>query len=204
MSFFPSEVVTAPAHLPVAASDAALAAAVTEEIERTILWRGIVRQERKITIDGALPSRLELEPIVSITSLTRWTPTDAAAVIDATGYDFVSRDPLGATIFAAPGKAWPAAARDIGSFEIVYQCGWTVEPESSPGANDAVNEVPASVKLMIERAIAFRAGSGVGDIAIGSLKLSVADSYETDRIPPAIADIGRAYQFRPGLFAGRL
>ena len=56
---------------------------------------------------------------------------------------------------------------------------------------------------MVKRAVEFRAGSGVGDIAIGSLKLSVADSYATDQIPREIASIGRAYQYRPGLFASR-
>ena len=55
---------------------------------------------------------------------------------------------------------------------------------------------------MIERAIAFRAGSGLGDITIGSLKIAVAPSYRTDRIPPEIANIGRAYAYRPGIFAG--
>ena len=43
----------ADASLPVIATDAALVAAVVEEIERTILWRAIVRQTRLILIDGA-------------------------------------------------------------------------------------------------------------------------------------------------------
>ena len=164
------EVVTPPTALPitVAAADMALAAAVVEEIERAILWRGLVAQTRRITLDGPLPPRIELEPITAIVSLTKWTPTDAAAVLDADSYDFVSRDPLGATIFAAPGKNWPAPERDVGSFSLVYSCGWEVSPESAPGVGNAVNEVPASVQLMVERAIAFRAGSGLGDLRIGS------------------------------------
>ena len=202
MNFFPSGVVTAPAHLPVAASDAALAAAVTEEVERTILWRAIVRQERKVVIDGVLPI-LEIEPAVSITSLTRWTPTDPAEIIDEGSYSLVSRDPAGALIASEPGHAFPAPLRPFGSFEIIYQCGWTVTPASTPGAGDAVNDVPASIRHMVSRAISFRQGAGLGDIAIGSLRLSVADSYSTDRIPPAISSIGRAWNFRPGLFAGR-
>ena len=99
MNLFVNEIVTPPAHLPITASDTALAAAVTEEIERTILWRAIVLQERRILIDGPLPSRLEIEPVTSIVSLTRWTPArfperkargrggpgseDTAVVIDA-------------------------------------------------------------------------------------------------------------------------
>ena len=71
MSLFVSEIVTPPASLPLIATDAALAAAVVEEIERTILWRAVVRQERRILIDGALPSRIEIEPVTAITSLTR-------------------------------------------------------------------------------------------------------------------------------------
>ena len=85
--------------------------------------------------------------------------------------------------------------RPIGSFSLTYMAGW--------GVTDTENHVPASVKLLIERAVSFRAGSGLGDIAIGSLKLSVADSYSTDRIPPEISSIGRAWAFRPGIFAAR-
>ena len=203
MSLFVSQIVTPAAHLPITATDEALASAVVEEIERGILWRAIVRQERRILIDGALSPLLELEPIVSITSLTRWTPTDDAAVIDAASYNSVTRDPAGTVIAPAPGSSWPAPLRPFGSFALTYMAGWTVTPESALDAGDAVNEVPASVRLMISRAISFRAGSGVGDLSIGSLKIGLADSYKTDRIPAEIAAIGRGYFYRPGLFVGR-
>ena len=200
-----SEIITPPAHLPVtvAAADQALAAAVVEEIERTILWRAIVRQERRIVLDGPLPPRFELEPVASLTGLTMWTPTDDDAVIDAASYYSVTRDPGGTILEPVPWENWPSPERSIGSFSITYECGWTVTPESAPLAGDAVNEVPASIQLMVNRAIAFRAGSGLGDITIGSLKISVADSYSTDRIPPEIAASGRAWAYRPGLFVGR-
>ena len=205
MSLFMSSVVTPPASLPITVADAdqELAAAVVEECERLILWRAIVAQTRLIVIDGPLPSRIELEPVSSVVSLTRWTPTDDAAVIDAASYSVVSRDPAGAIISPAPGAKWQAPERAIGSFALTYMAGWTVTPESAPGAGDAVNTVPASVQFMVERAVAFRAGSGLGGITIGSLKINVAPSYSTDRIPPAIAGIGRAYAYRPGLFAAR-
>ena len=200
-----SEIITPPAHLPVtvAAADQALAAAVVEEIERTILWRAIVRQERRIVLDGPLPPRFELEPVASLTGLTMWTPTDDDAVIDAASYYSVTRDPGGTILEPVPWENWPSPERSIGSFSITYECGWTVTPESAPLAGDAVNEVPASIQLMVNRAIAFRAGSGLGDITIGSLKISVADSYSTDRIPPEIAAIGRSWAYRPGIFAAR-
>ena len=205
MNLFVSEIVTPPALLPVTVTAAAqaLAAAVVEEIERAYLWRAIVSQERRIVIDGPLPPILKVEPLTAIVSLTRWTPTDDAAVIDADGYNFVSRDPLGSIIFATPGKNWPEPQRAIGSFALTYMAGWTVTPESSPGAGDAVNRVPASIQFMIDRAIKFRAGSGLGDLTIGSLKINVAPTYKTDRIPPEIAGIGQAYAYRPGLFAAR-
>ena len=91
----------------------------------------------------------------------------------------------------------------IGSFTLTYESGWTVTPESAPLAGDGVNEVPASVRLMVERAVQFRAGAGLGNIGIGSLKLEVDDSYATDQLPAAIASIGRAYQYRPGIIAAR-
>ena len=198
------EVVTPPAHLPVtvAAADQALAAAVVEEIERGVLWRAIVRQERRILIDGPLPPRINLEPASSIV-LTRWTPGDAAKRIPAANYDFVSRDPLGATVAPTRDKDWPAPKRAIGSFALTYMAGWTVTPESTPGAGDAVNAVPASIQLMIERAVSFRAGAGLGNIGIGSLQLDVEPSYSTDALPKEIASIGRAFQYRPGLFSAR-
>ena len=166
-----------------------------DEIERAILWRAIVSQERRIVIDGALPSVLEIEPATAVVGLTRWTPNDAAAVVDADSYSVVTRDPSGTIIAPAPGYDWPAPARTIGSFALTYTCGWTVTDDS--------NTVPASVQLMVERAVAFRAGSGLGGLTIGSLKVNVADSYANDAIPNAIANIGRAYQYRPGIIAAR-
>ena len=222
MSLFVSEIVTPPAHLPVTVDDAqaALAAAVVDEIERTILWRAIVSQERRILIDGPLPSRIEIEPVTAIVSLTQWNPArfpqrkargrggvgaeDTAVVVDAESYSFVSRDPAGTIIAPLNGDSWPAPLRPFGSFALTYMAGWTVTPESSPGAGDGVNKVPASVRLMVERAVAFRAGSGLGDLSIGSLKINVANSYKTDKIPPEIASIGgRAWAYRPGIIAAR-
>ena len=85
--------------------------------------------------------------------------------------------------------------RPIGSFALTYSCGWEV--------TDTENKVPPSVLLMIEKALEFREGSGHGDISIGSIKIEVAESYSTDALPREIASIGRAYQYRPGLIAGR-
>ena len=203
MNLFMTEVVTPPEHLPITASDTDLAAAVTEEIERTVLWRALVRQERRIVIDGPLPSRIEIEPVTAITSLTKWTPTDDAVVVDAASYYSVTRDPGGTILEPVPWENWPAPERSIGSFTLTYTAGWVVTPESAPGVGDGVNRVPASVRLMISRAVDFRAGAGLGNIGIGSLKLEVADSYSTDQLPRAIASIGRAYAYRPGLFSAR-
>ena len=194
---FAGEVITPPARLPITVEDEldALARAVVEEIERGVLWRGIVSQERKILIDGHLPLRLDIEPVAAIVSLTRWTPNNAAEVVDADSYYSITRDPVGTIIEPAPGYDWPAPERAIGSFTLTYFCGWAV--------TDTSNAVPASVQLMIKKAVSFRAGSGLGDLRIGSLRMDVADSYKTDRIPPEITNIGRAYAYRPGIFVGR-
>ena len=206
MTYFPSEIVTPPEHLPVTATAAqiTLVRAVVDEIERTVLWRAVVLQTRKIVIDGTLPI-LELEPVSSIVSITRWTETDPADVIDPASYDLVSRDPAGALIAPATGYDWPAPERAIGSFSLTYTCGWEVSPETAPLAGDGVNEVPASILLMLNRAISFRSSGsgGVGDIKIGSLDLSVPASYSTDQLPREIASIGRSYAYRPGIFKAR-
>ena len=189
-----SEIITPPDHLPVevAAAQQALAAAVTEEVERVHLWRAIVRQTRRITLDGPLPPRFELEPVTALT-ITMWTPTDDAAVIGADNYHYVTRDPEGTVV--VPNTSWPAPERSIGSFAVNYTAGWEV--------SDTSNSVPASVQLMVERAVAFRAGSGFGDIKIGSLTMDVADSYETDALPREITNIARGWFYRPGLFTAR-
>ena len=80
---------------PITASDTDLAAAVVDEIERTVLWRSVVFQTRKIVLDGSLPPLLELEPVTGVVSLTMWSPTDDAAVIGAANYNVSTRDPGG-------------------------------------------------------------------------------------------------------------
>ena len=195
MNLFSFEVVTPPTHLPIEATDDALARAVIDEVERLVLQRSIVRQERRIVIDGALPTLLEVEPVSSIVSLTRWTPTDPAEVLAADTYDVVTRDPRGTIIAPSSGSSWPAPGRDIGSFALTYESGWTVSATT--------NLVPASIQHMLTSAVAFRAGSGLGDITIGSLQMDVAPSYATDQIPREITNIARAFFYRPGLFTAR-
>ena len=195
MNLFVTEVVTPPVLLPITIKEVELGGAVVEEIERTILWRAIVAQERRIVISGPLPSRIEIEPVTSIVSLTRWTPIDDEEVIGADSYDFISRDPAGTTIFAAAGQNWPQPERAIGSFSLTYMAGWEV--------TDTTNAVPLSIQLMVSRAVEFRKGAGLGDLGLGSLKIDVADSYKTDQLPKEIAGIARAFQYRPGIFAAR-
>ena len=134
--------------------------------------------------------------MTAIVSITRWTPSDAAAVVDADSYNIVTRDPAGTIIAPSPGYDWPAPASAIGSFALTYSCGWEVTSTS--------NLVPASVQLMIEKALEFHSGSaGLENIAIGNMKMQFVPSYKTDRLPNAIASIGRAYQYRPGIFAAK-
>lgn len=205
MSLFVNQIITAPEHLPVtvAAADEALTAGIVEELERSILFRGIVHQTRRILIDGNLPPRIEIEPTTSIVSLTRYTPDDDAEVIDPDDFMYVSRDPQGTIIAPHHRNGWPAAERAINSYALTYECGWRVTAETSPGAGDAVNDVPAAILFLLDRAVAFRRGSGVGNIKIGSLEISVADSYSTDALPREITNIARAWAYRPGIIAAR-
>ena len=194
MNFYFSELVTAPAILPltVDAADKVLAAAVVQELE-LVLGRAIVAQTRRILIDGELPSRLEFEPSTAITQLTRWTPDDDVEVIADDEYNFVSRDPAGTIV--VPLNGWPAPERSIGSFALTYECGWEV--------TDSSNMVPAAILHMISRAIAFREGSGLSGFTVSGLKVETAPSYRTDKIPSEIIGIARAYAYKPGIFIGR-
>ena len=190
------ELVTPPSHLPITVADAEIARAVVEECELLILQRAIVHQTRKVTIDGPLDFIIELEPTTAITSLTRWTSADPAEVVADDTYDVVSRDPRGTVIAPVPGAAWPEPERDIGSFVLTYEAGWEV--------SDTMNLVPASILLMLNRAVEFRAGgAGLGDIRISTLEMDKSDSYQTDQLPRELTDIARAFFYRPGLFIGR-
>ena len=134
MTLFVSEIVTPPEHLPVTvtAAQTNLARAVVDECERAILWRAIVRQERRIVIDGFLGPRLELEPVLSVVSLTRWTPTDDAAVVDAASYDYVTRE-SGRDHHRARARVRLARAlAPYGSFALTYTAGFVVTPEPRP------------------------------------------------------------------------
>ena len=135
--------------------------------------------------------------MTALVSLTKYTPTDDADVIDAASYAYVDTRSVAGTSHRtlATGTTWPAPERSIGSFALTYLAGWEV--------TDTENNVPASVRFMIDRAIKFRAGSGLGNISIGSLKIDVADSYSTDRLPGAITSIGRAWAYRPGIFSAK-
>ena len=209
MTYFPSEIVTPPEHLPVAATAAqtTLVRAVVDECERAVLWRAVVSQTRRIVIDGPLPI-LELEPVNSVVSITMWTETNPAEVIDPASYDLVSRDPDGALISPAPGYDWPAPERSIGSVSRdVSKADGTVTPESAPGAGDAVlTRSRHRFILMLTRAVAFRAGGGgVGDISRSDRWISpCADSYATDSSPPRLPASAKSWNFyRPGIFASK-
>lgn len=106
-------------------------------IEMSYLWRAIVAQTRRIIVDGHLPTILEIEPVSSVVSLTRWTSTDAAVVVPASTFSVVTRNPAGTTISLSPGSAWPDPERTIGSFALTYMAGWDVSATE--------NNVPASI-----------------------------------------------------------
>ena len=116
---------------------ARLIAAVTLETERSVLWRGIVAQRRRLVVDAPLAPRLTLEPTTSIVSLTRWTDTDAAEVVPAEVYHFSSSDPGGADVVLRRGQVWPSAERETAAYALTYDCGWPV------------NDVPEAIQHMI-------------------------------------------------------
>ena len=120
---FASEIVTPPAALPVTVAEAQayaradsddsiferLIAAVTLETERSVLWRGIVAQRRRLVVDAPLARHIDLEPTTSIVSLTRWTDADGAEVVPAETYHVESSDPGGTVVSLRRGAYWPDA-----------------------------------------------------------------------------------------------
>ena len=201
---FVSEIINPPSALPVTVAEAQeyaradsddtifsrLIAAVTLETERSILWRGIVTQRRRLVVDSPLAPKLELEPSTSIVSLTRWTDSDAAEVVPSEVYHVASSDPAGTVVSLRRGSRWPGAQRENAAYALTYDCGWPV------------NDVPEAIQHMILTAVAAQyqnidpfAAAGVRDLKVGSVALKAA-------IPPAVAALGRAYAYRATIGRG--
>ena len=195
---FASAIVTPPTELPVtvaesqayarADSDAEifsrLIEAVTLETERSVLWRAIVAQRRRLVVDAPLAPRLTLEPTTSIVSLTRWTDADAVTVVPAEVYHVSSSDPGGTVVSLRRGQVWPGSERETAAYALTYDCGWPVA------------DVPAAIQHMILKAVAAQyqnidpfAAAGVRDLKVGSVVLKAA-------IPPDVAALGSAYAYR--------
>ena len=167
-----------------------LIAAVTLETERSVLWRAIVAQRRRLLADAPLAPNLELEPTTSIVSLTRWTDADPVVVVPADVYHAASSDPGGTVVSLRRGRAWPGAERATAGYALTYDCGWLA------------NDVPAGIKHMILKAVAAQyqnidpfAASGVRDLKVGSVLLKAA-------IPPDVAALGSAYAYRQTIGRG--
>ena len=201
---FASEIVTPPSALPVTVADAQeyaradsddaifsrLIAAVTLETERSVLWRAIVAQRRRLVVDAPLAPQLTLEPTTSIVSLTRWTDADATETVPAEVYHVESSDPGGTVVSLRRGQVWPDPQRETAAYALTYDCGWLV------------NSVPAAIQHMILTAVAAQyqnidpfAAAGVRDLKVGSVALQAA-------MPPAVAELGRAYAYRQTIGRG--
>ena len=201
---FASEIVTPPTSLPVTVSEAQgyaradsddtiferLIAAVTLETERSVLWRAIVSQRRRLVVDAPLARELTLEPTTDIVSLTRWTDADEAAVVSEDVYHAQSSDPAGTVVSLRRGQFWPDAERETAAYALTYDCGWPVD------------SVPTAIQHMILTAVAAQyqnidpfAAAGVRDLKVGSVELKAA-------MPPAVAALGRAYAYRATIGRG--
>ena len=201
---FASEIVTAPSALPVTVAEAQeyaradsddsifarLIEAVTLEMERSVLWRAIVAQRRRLFTDAPLAPKITLEPTTSIVSLTRWTDTAPAEVVPAEVYHVSSSDPGGTVVSLRRGKSWPTSERQTDAYALTYDCGWEV------------NDIPAAIQHMILSAVAKQyqnidpfAASGVRDLKVGSVVLKAA-------IPPDVSDPGLAYAYRQTIGRG--
>ena len=172
---FASEIVTPPSALPVTVAEAQayaqadsddeifarLIEAVTLETERSVLWRAIVRQRRRLVVDAPLARELTLEPVTTVVSLTRWTDANAAEVVPAEVYHVASSDPGGAGVSLRRGQVWPDAERESAAYALTYDCGWLA------------NDVPAAIQHMILTAVAAQyqnidpfAAAGVRDLKV--------------------------------------
>lgn len=201
---FASEIVTPPEARPVTVAEAQAYAradsddeifarlidAVTLETERSVLWRGIVAQRRRLLLDAPLASKLTLEPTTSIVSLTHWTDADPIEVVPAEVYHVASSDPAGTVVSLRRSQVWPSGERTIAAYALTYECGWPVA------------DVPEAIQHMILTAVAAQyqnidpfSAAGVRDLKVGSVVLKAA-------IPPAVAALGSAYAYRQTIGRG--
>ena len=201
---FVSDIVTPPEALPVTVADAQayaktssddaiferLIAAVTLETERSVLWRGIVAQRRRLVAPAPLARFLTLEPTNSIVSFTRWTEDDPAVVIPSSDYHVQSSDPAGTVVSLRRDSSWPGAERQEAAYALTYDCGW------------AAADVPQAIQHMILVAVKAQyqtlnplSKAGLRSVKIGNIDLK-AD------IPPKVANLGMAYAYRTTIGRG--
>ena len=93
----------------------------TADIENRLWDRAILTQRIAVSVDGAPGRVIDLEPnITNLVSITRWTRSDAAEVVDATTYTVGLEDGFVETLEAG----WPSPARTRAAFTITYEAGW--------------------------------------------------------------------------------
>ena len=186
------EVITAPTELPVSAArvkaftptkvaDSALEPlirAVTDEVERNVLWRAVVAQRRRVFL--RCPGReIEIEPFRNTTAAGSSSPPtvqlydefNMATAVDASLYYQV---PAEGIIALRRGKMWPKAERNVAPFSVSYWAGWDVA------------DIPSAITQMIIRAV-------VDQYAYRTTLSGKAPGVE---IPRSIAAIGMGYSLR--------
>ena len=113
--------------------------AATADIENRLWDRAILTQKIAVSLDGALPRVVDLEPnITDLVSITRWTRSDASEVVDATTYTVGLADGFVETLNAC----WPSPARERAAFTVTYQAGWLTPAD-----------VPADVRVCVLRMV---------------------------------------------------
>ncbi len=128
-------------------------------IARCELWWDGVREGAIAALTGSSgPIRLPRPPILSITSLTTYTPDDTASVLDPTAYRL---DSASGAIVLKDGRSWPTGLREQGGIEIDYQAGYGPNPAN----------VPAAIRTAIMMQAAQSYDSRVcGDLCDGAVK----------------------------------
>jgi len=119
--------------------------AARERVEE-VLWRALITQTRKQTLDewpAGDQIDLDYPPLQSVTSITYVDTGGTEQTLSTDAYDVTTTDLYG-RITLAHGYTWPTARDDADTIQITYVAGY----------GDAASDVPAMIRLAIKQIVA--------------------------------------------------
>jgi uncharacterized phiE125 gp8 family phage protein len=120
--------------------------AARQRVENEFLWRALITQTRKQTLD-AWPAddtiELAYPPLQSVSGITYVDSNGATQTLSSSVYDMTTTGFLG-KVTLAYAQTWPINRGDVDSIQVTYVAGY----------GDAASDVPAVIRLAIRQSVA--------------------------------------------------